>query len=484
MSVNTTLAAQPIPTPAGEKPFRTALREISVFADLSEEDFNWLADRMVEARYDAGEILANIGDPADRMTVILEGEMQGVSRNPNEATYIATAGQITGALPFSRLTHFPRTTKAVLPMRIATLSTSHFPEMLQRIPVLGTRLVGIMSDRIRETTRLETQRDKMAALGKLSAGLAHELNNPAAAARRSAANFRDVVRRMHETEARLRRHGLTSQQLDKLGELEKEALNDSCSITALDALTRSDREQVVADWLESHNVDDAWQIAPELVESGGDIACLEELHEAVGPVAFHDALSSLTSTLTLFRLAGEIEEATGRISDLVRAIKEYTFMDRSAEREVDIHDGLETTLKILNHRLRKGIEVIREYDRTMPKVCAHGGELNQVWTNLIDNAIDAMFSVEGERVLRIRTAKQPDHAVVEIFDTGPGIPDSIQNRIFEPFFTTKKMGEGSGMGLDVVYRIIRSHHGEIRVQSKPGRTCFQVRLPFKQPKLN
>jgi signal transduction histidine kinase len=211
-----------------------------------------------------------------------------------------------------------------------------------------------------------------------------------------------------------------------------------------------------------------------------EIPKLEKLAVEVGDQVLCDTLIRIASILTISRLIGEIENSTKRISDLVRAIKEYSYMDRAAMQEVDVHQGLESTLTILSHRLKRGIRVVREYDASLPRVCAFGGELNQIWTNLIDNAIEAMQGV-GE--LRLRTARELDRVLVEIGDNGPGIPPEVQQHIFEPFFTTKGVGEGTGLGLDTVCRIVRNHHGEIRVSSKPGDTRFQVYLPIAQPKV-
>jgi signal transduction histidine kinase len=226
-------------------------------------------------------------------------------------------------------------------------------------------------------------------------------------------------------------------------------------------------------------VPDAWKIAPSLADAGVDIPKLESLAAQVGEKVLSDALIRIASLLTISRLIGEIEISTKRISDLVRAIKEYTYMDQAAMQEIDLHQGLENTLTILNHRLKGGITVVREYDENLPRICAYGGELNQIWTNLISNAIEAM---QGKGELRVRTARELDRVLVEIGDNGPGIPPDVLPHIFEPFFTTKGVGEGTGLGLDTVCRIVRNHHGEIRVSSHPGDTRFLVYLPITQPK--
>jgi signal transduction histidine kinase len=246
-----------------------------------------------------------------------------------------------------------------------------------------------------------------------------------------------------------------------------------------DPLAQSDREEQISSWLEEREISDAWKIAPVLAEAGVEVSKLETLAKEVGDRVLSDALVRIASLLTISRLISEIENSTKRITGLVRAIKEYSYMDQPAMQEIDVHQGLENTLTILGHQLKHGIKVIREYDKDLPRICAFGGELNQVWTNLMDNAIDAM---QGKGELRVRTAHELDRVLVEIGDSGPGIPADVQPRIFEPFFTTKGVGEGTGLGLDTVCRIVRNHHGEIRVLSQPSDTRFQVYLPIAQPK--
>ncbi len=455
------------------------LRKIEVFSDLPQEDLAWLAEKFEEIRFQPGEIIAREGEPADYLTVILEGEIRlQRGSGPDAPIYTGFAGQVTGVLPYSRLTHYGGTGRAVLPTRIARLHKNSFPEMLQRMPQLGQRLVAIMADRIRETTKLETQRDKLMALGKLSAGLAHELNNPAAAAQRATASLRETLETVRDASIRLARHALSAEQREMILRFEREAGQYTATIPA-DPLAQSDREERITTWLEGRQVPDAWKIAPVLADVSVETPKLESLAAQVGDNVVSDALIRIASILTISRLIGEIENSTKRISDLVRAIKEYSYMDQAAMQEIDLHQGLESTLTILHHRVKGGIKVVREYDENLPRICAFGGELNQIWTNLMANAIEAM---QGKGELRLRTARELDRVLVEIGDNGPGIAADILPHIFEPFFTTKGVGEGTGLGLDTVCRIVRNHHGEIRVSSQPGDTRFQVHLPITQPK--
>jgi signal transduction histidine kinase len=456
------------------------LREISVFADLAEEDLEWLTSRMTVRHLVPGDILVEEGTPADRLFVTLHGEFRGHTERAADdgRTYTIRTGMVSGMLPYSRLTHFPLTVRALVPGTVAELPVSHFPEMLRRIPVLGERLVGVMADRIRETTKADQQRDKLIALGKLSAGLAHELNNPAAAVRRAAVTLKEAVRKLRTASLHLEKRDVPAEDRIFLARLECDWLKEHPP-QAMDSLARSDREEQLGDWLDRRNVPEAWNVAADLVDAGCDLGTLEKLGERFQGDALAEAVTRLAASSTITRLVDEVESGTSRMGELVRAIKEYSYMDQMPEQEIDVHTGLENTLIMLKYRLKHGVDVIRDYDRSIPKICAYGSELNQVWTNLIENAIDAM---KGKGTLRMRTAAEIGQALVEITDSGSGIPPNIRDRIFEPFFTTKPVGEGTGLGLDAVYRIVRKHRGDIRVDSKPGETRFQVRLPFSKSK--
>jgi signal transduction histidine kinase len=355
--------------------------------------------------------------------------------------------------------------------RVLKFPVSRFPELVQRMPELTTRLVGFMSDRIRELTRFEQQRDRLASLGKLSAGLAHELNNPASAAKRAASQLRNVLKKIRDASLELGKRDLTSAQKAEIEKLE--ALFTQSDVVPPDALTISDLEDEIDSLLRSHGQNDLWQLAAELARRSIKPEMLESLFGSLDADTARAALVRIAASVEIASLLHAVESSTSRISDLVGAIKEYTHMDQAAVQEVDIVKSLETTLTILNHKLKQGVAVQRDYERIPLLVNSFGSELNQVWTNIIDNAIDAM---DGKGELRVRTYREDTCAVVEISDNGPGISPELKPHIFEPFFTTKGVGEGTGLGLDTVQRIVKKHRGNIQVTSRPGDTRFQVWL--------
>ena len=472
------MASTTITTPDTQKPLSEELRTIPIFADLAEEELAWLAAHASDDVWEPGALVIREGDAAEHMTIILEGELRFQASQGDLPVFLAGAGRVTGMLPFSRLTHYAGTGYVTRRLRVARIHKDLFPEMLARIPAIGPRLVATMADRIREMTNLSQQHDKLMALGKLSAGLAHELNNPASAARNSAIALRDCFQDLNAANLRLAQLRATPEQSRCIAEFERIAEERSASAVRLDSLDRSDREEGLVKWLSSRNLEHPWQLAPSLVDAGFDTPQLEAIAERFQSGMLAPVLARVCATLSIERLIQSIDHSTTQISSLVQSIKEYTFMDQASEQEVDLHRGLENTLTMLAHCLRSDVQVIKNYDLNLPKVCAHGSELNQVWTNLIENALDAM---DGEGTLQIRTAQEINLALVEIRDSGPGIPEAIKNRIFEPFFTTKQVGAGTGLGLDTVFRIIQKHHGNIRFTSVPGNTNFQVRLPFSQP---
>jgi len=465
------------PGPSSAEELVTKLRDISVFADLPHEDLLWFISQCEERRAAVGEIIMREGEHPDFMMVMLEGEMRARAEHGSAdgPVFTITAGDVTGMLPFSRLKVITVTGRAVLPSHFLGFRVTAFPELFRRMPELTRRLVGLLTDRVRSVTRAEQQHEKLAALGKLSAGLAHELNNPSAAARRSAAALRECLARLREA---ARTTEIGPEDCGLLAEREEEIRTTLKPAQFKDEFARVEREEAIQSWLEAHNVADAWKLAPSLAESGLTDAHLSNFAAAAG-ASVGPELTRFATLLEMERIAEELEHSSARISDLIKAIKEYSYMDQGPVQEVDIERGLETTLTIMNHKLKRGITVLREYAPNLPKVVASGSELNQVWTNLIDNAADAM---NGNGKLTVRTARENDFVLVEIVDNGAGIPPEALSRIFDPFFTTKGVGEGTGLGLDVVSRIIKNVGGHIGVTSVPGDTRFQVRIPIQHAK--
>jgi signal transduction histidine kinase len=453
---------------------KSELLRVPAFNDLPDDQIDWFLSQSKEVHLNAGDTLTRAGDPAEFMIVVLEGSLQGRGVIGGETITInLETGDVTGVLPFSRMKRATLDSRAVSESRVLRFPASQFPELVHKMPELAKRLVGMMSDRIRETTRIEQQKDRLAALGKLSAGLAHELNNPASAAKRATSQLREILTRIRNASHELGRRDLTPAQKAEIEKLEASFVQQDGPPP--DAITVSDLEDQIDSLLRSHGQNDLWQLASDLARKNIKPAALESLFSILDPDTARAALVRIAASVEVAGLLNEIESSTSRISDLVGAIKEYTYMDQAPVQNVDIVKSLEVTLTILNHKLKKGVVVQRDYPKVPLLINSFGSELNQVWTNIIDNAIDAM---NGKGELRVRAFREDPCVVVEIGDNGPGISPQVQAHIFEPFFTTKGVGEGTGLGLDTAQRIVKKHRGSIQVNSKPGDTRFQVWLPL------
>jgi signal transduction histidine kinase len=356
---------------------------------------------------------------------------------------------------------------------------SLFPDMLCAIPSMAQRCVSVMLDRVREVTRIEQQTEKLNALGKLAANLAHELNNPASAAQRSAASLFSELRQYGDQKYRLGKLCLTDEETARYRGWVENARNRMAAYSSLplapqSPLATADREEVLLRWLNAHNIPESWTIAPALSETNLSIDLLDELAEVTSAEVLPIAVATVASSLRVERMAETVVDSTVRIFDLISAIKDYSYMDQAPIQDVDLAQGLENTLVMFNSRLRN-VTVELSFDLELPPVSAYGSELNQVWTALIENALESM---NDQGTLRLSTRLSGQLALVEVWDSGPGIDPGIRSRIFEPFFTTKAPGRGLGLGLDTVQRIVSKHSGFVTVESKPGATCFQVRLPL------
>jgi len=465
---------------APETSLPEALATITVLNDLPGDQIDWLANRVQDLRFDDGAIIVREGEPAYWMFFVLDGRIriQRESAGPDAPAFEISAGEVSGLLPYSRMTHSNSTVRAVQPVRLARLAKTEFQAMIEKMPVLSTRLVGIMADRIRESTKCEQQRDKLITLGKLSAGLAHEINNPAAAVSRAASHLDASLTALSEASIRLE-----SRPLDPIGrlsilDLEKALTGLLGNTQHFSAVELSDREEEIGCWFEREGIARAWEHARVFAESGADLQQLRCLLAQSDQGVRSDLLERTTANFTAKTLVAEIRHGISRITDLVCAMKEYSYMDQAPEQEIDIHEGIESSLRIIAHKLRENcVDITCEFDRSLPRIWAFGRELNQVWMNLIDNAADAM---SGGGRLCISTSFVGQQILVDLQDTGPGIPVELQQRIFEPFFTTKPIGKGTGLGLDTVAGIVSKHRGKVQVQSQPGETHFRVYVPVER----
>jgi signal transduction histidine kinase len=454
------------------------LQRIDLFEGVDEPTLERWAAAVEERWYEPGEVVMLTGERKVPFKLLIEGRLDGylLVDGREEHDHFHEAPTWVGAIAALSVSQARVTLRASERSRIGLIDPDPFRTLLCATPPAFDRVLSVFGPVLSRIQGAEHQREKLAALGRMSAGLAHELNNPVAAAKRTAAVLGEAIDALGGVVGEFVESGMEREEAAGLVVLQRDAMARAKSAAARGALDTADAEDAMGELLEARGVPDSWRLAEPLAAAGLDADWLEEVARLAGP-ALPAAVRWVAASVAARSLTEELRDATERMSSLVEAIKAYTYMDRAALQEIDVHEGIDATLTILNHKLKHtSIAVERDYAEQLPRVCVYGSELNQVWTNLLDNAIDAL----GETgTIRIATAPWNETGVeVTISDDGPGIPEDAQRQVFEPFFTTKAIGSGTGLGLDTARRIVRERHeGELRLSSRPGATTFTVRLP-------
>ncbi|MEU0618707.1 ATP-binding protein [Streptomyces albogriseolus] len=458
-----------------------------LFEKLTPEQLRRLCEAGRVERYEPGTVYTE-GEPATCFYVMVDGTVvlsRRVGGDDVEVARTSQRGVYAGAMQAYLGDRVPQvynnSLRVTEPTRFFVLPADTFADIMQDWFPMAVHLLEGLFFGAKSAQQAIGQRERLLALGSLSAGLTHELNNPAAAAVRATASLRERVGKMRRKLRVISEGAYDRETLAGLIEIQERTAERVAKAPALSPLEASDREDLLSDWLDDHGVTEGWRIAPTFVQAGLDVDWLEQVAAAVDEETLPSAVGWLNYTVETELLMDEIQDSAARISHLVDAAKQYSQLDRAPFQVADVHELLDSTLLMLSGKL-KGIRVAKEYDRALPRVPAYPAELNQVWTNLVDNAVAAMREADGEGTLTVRTARENDRLLVEFGDTGPGIPAEIRDRVFDPFFTTKPVGEGTGLGLDISWRIVvNKHHGSLRFESEPGDTRFQVLLPLTAP---
>jgi signal transduction histidine kinase len=470
--------------PTGARLSRDELRRLFLFEKLDDEQLDWLAARGWVVEVPVGTTFIAEGDPAEVVVLLLQGTLAMSRRvGPDDVETVRTEqvgvyfGAMTAYVYAAESETYAASVRSISDLRVWVVPAGDFARAVRDWFPMAMHLLEGLFMGLRRSQQIVGQRQQLLALGSLAAGLTHELNNPAAAAVRANAALRERVAGMRHKLAMLAHDEIDPKLLELLVDVQEEAVAAVADAPELSPLEESEREDELTDWLDEHGVRQGWELAPVLTAAGTSTAFLDRVATEARPDMLDGAVRWLTYTLETELLLREITDSVTRISSLVAAAKQYSHMDRAPFQRANVHEGIKSTVAMLAGKL-EGVTVVKDFDRSLPPIPLYAGELNQVWTNLIDNALQAM---DGQGTLTLRTSLDGDHVRVEVGDTGPGIPEGLRQRIFEPFFTTKPVGQGTGLGLDISYRIVVARHGgDLTVESQPGDTRFVVRLPLTE----
>ena len=452
------------------------LKKVPLFSKLADDDLKQLCTSVTEEFFSEGQILFEEGDIGNKAFVIMEGEIEIFKDSAGRSILLAThrPGAVIGEM--SLLDQAPRNAsgRAKTDSKLLAISHEYLDHLLDTSPSAARVMLSTITNRLQTTEIVLRQSEKMAQLGTMTAGIAHELNNPASAARRGAEQLRPMIELVQNTYKNFQSLGYSESQWKEFQSLIEYASEQGSHPIHLSSLDRSDREEEVESWLDSHGIDNSWELAPTLVSTGYEVNDLDTFLQKFPGSQLKAAIEGVTTYFTIYSLLEEIHQGTSRIGEIVKSLKSYVYLDQAPVQLIDVHEGLDNTLVMLRSKLKTGIVLEKKYAEKLPRIQAHGSELNQVWTNLIDNAVDAM---DGKGTLTIKTRNEGDWIFVDVIDTGSGISKEVQQKLFSPFFTTKPLGKGTGLGLNISFNIIQKHKGDIKVNSRPGYTCFTVSLP-------